>query len=152
MTDTENYLTGVYYAERDVRQLCCKLADYNEILKRAYDGKPRIPNYGTVIQKTCNRYSVVEETAIKICDQLREKVDRINAEIAGKEAIIADVKQTVENAGLNNTEKEYIKFRYFQNIRSRVVLCRKMFCSNSSIDRTRLRVLNKVDKVRYNSF
>ena len=84
--------------EREKRRLCCELANYQEILKRAYEGKSRKADY-IAIQKTYDRYSTVEETAIKICDKLREPVEELEAMIAGQQAIIDDVMTTLDKAG-----------------------------------------------------
>ena len=111
---TEDYLNQVYYARSNIRRLLRRLSDVKFEYERDMDAC-RVTQYDVVTKKRKTKSSPVEKAVILIVNKHGRRVGEMEDEITGWEAVLADVKRTVELTELDCREKEYVRLRYFEN-------------------------------------
>ena len=113
MTDIENYLTGYYYASKDIPSLEIELDRARQRLEDAYVPPNMAVNPKLARIQKSEVGSLVEKTVILIHDDIRVDIECIQPKIDDKRRIMAVIEGMI--SCLTEKEKMYVRLRYFEN-------------------------------------
>jgi hypothetical protein len=146
MTDTEleDYLRQYYYANNSINKLTVDLISEKSKRQEVENTYPGFSSFVNANKKSYRINDPTYQAARVAVDVYGRREDMIKKALLSAQCVVESLAALVDKAGLDGLEKEYIRFRYFEN-RSQEWTCMKLGGRHrSSGARLRKRAFNKI--------